>query len=85
MKEKYINFGNMVRSKLGMQCQYASRFLHGKIEGWPNLAEGLRIKGEPINNYHSVKIHKDDVEEFLRRYNEYFDYVVKSAEGVKHV
>lgn len=71
MNEEYINFGIVARSKMGLLCQYASRYLHGKIEGYPNLAEGLRIQGDPINNYYSVKIHKDDVEEFVWRYKEY--------------
>jgi len=68
---EYINFGDMVRKRTGVQCQYMSRYLHGCIDGWPNLAVGLRIKGEPINHYYSVLIHKDDVEEFLNRYNKY--------------
>jgi len=31
------------------------------------LGDGLRFKGN-TNNYHSLKIHKDDVEEFVWRY-----------------
>jgi len=63
----YVNFGDITRKKLGIQCQYASRYVHGKIEGWPYLGKDLRFKNDPINDYHSLQIHKDDVEEFVRR------------------
>lgn len=62
----YLNFGDLVRCKLGLQCQYASRYVDGKIEGWDNLGEGLRFKGN-TNNWHSLRIHKDDAYEFLKR------------------
>ena len=54
----------------GMQAQYASRYIDGAIPGWPNLGEGLRFKGE-ASNYYSVKIHKDDIEEFVKRVRDY--------------
>ena len=47
-----------------MQAQYASRHISGLDR--PKLAEGLRIEGDP-GDYHSLKIDKDDAEEFLRR------------------
>jgi hypothetical protein len=67
---EYLDFGNLVREKLGMQCQYASRYLDGTIEGYPRLGEGLRIAGS-LDMYHSLLIHRDDADEFLRRMTEY--------------
>lgn len=63
----YVDFGNMARERLGIQCQYASRYVDGRIPGWPNLGKGLRFQGSPTD-YHFLKIHQDDVEEFVRRY-----------------
>lgn len=31
---------------------------------------GLRFRGDP-RDYHSVRIHKGDVDEFVKRYKEY--------------
>jgi len=63
----FVNFGDVVaRGKFGMQCQYVSRYVDGVIPGWANLGKGLRFQGSAAN-YHSLKIHKDDVEEFVRR------------------
>ena len=79
---EYVNFGDVVaRGKLGMPCQYISRYLHGKIEGWPNLAKGLRIKGDPVNMFHFVTMHKDDVDEFAKRYREYIERAVASGKS----
>jgi hypothetical protein len=67
---EYVDFGDVSRGRLGQQCQYGSRYIDGRIEGYPNLGEGLRFQGRP-ENYHSFKIHRDDVEEFVRRYEAY--------------
>lgn len=67
----FVNFGDVVaRGRLRQQCQYASRYVDGKIEGYPNLGNGLRFKGDS-GNYHSLRIHGDDVDEFVRRVEEY--------------
>ncbi len=72
MEDKdYVNFGDVARGRLHQQCQYASRYINGEIEGYPNLGEGLRFKGNPLTDYHSVLIHKDDVEEFIARYEDH--------------
>ena len=72
---EYIDFGDVSREQLGQQCQYGSRYITGVIDGWPNLGEGLRFTGFDddghVNNYHAMKIHRDDVDEFVRRVNEY--------------
>lgn len=66
----YSPFGDFCRSRLGQQCQYGSRYIDGRLEGYPNLGEGLRFKGDP-SDYHFVRIHRDDMDEFERRYKEY--------------
>ncbi len=67
----FVNFGDVVaRRRLCKQCQYASRYVDGRIEGYPNLGRGLRFQGS-VDNYHTLKIHKDDVDEFVRRIREY--------------
>jgi len=68
--EGFVFFGDIARKFLNSQCQYASRYIDGAIEGYPKLGDDLRFKGE-THNYHNIKIHKDDVAEFIRRYKEY--------------
>lgn len=41
----YVDFGDMVREHLHMQCQYASRYIHGKVPGYPGVLSDLRIYG----------------------------------------
>ena len=64
--DPFINFGAIARDKLLMQCQYASRYLTDDFEGYPNFSEGIRIQGDRAD-YHSIKIHKDDVMKFVVR------------------
>jgi hypothetical protein len=70
---EYINFGDVARQQCHEQCQYASRYLVG-WKDWPDLGAGLRYQGE-IGDYHSIVIHRDDVEEFVRRYHEHMSTV----------
>jgi hypothetical protein len=63
----FVNFGDLAREQLGEQAQYASRYIDGRIPGYPNLGHGLRFEGDPAD-YHDVRIHRDDVEEFVRRW-----------------
>lgn len=65
----YLNFGDFARAIMGLQCQYAARYVDGKLDGWPNLGKGLRFIGN-TNNYHSLRIHKKDADEFLKRHKE---------------
>lgn len=67
----YSLFGDFCRSRLGQQCQYGSRYITGRIEGYPALGEGLRFQNEDSGNYHSIRIHRDDMDEFERRYRAY--------------
>jgi hypothetical protein len=63
----YVHFGDVALRQCGEQCQYVSRYVDGRIAGYPNLGKGLRFIGKP-SDYHDLRIHKDDVEEFVRRY-----------------
>ena len=65
----FIPFGHMVRQRLNEQAQYASRYVNGR-SGFPALGSGLRFLGDPAD-YHALCIHRDDVEEFLRRVEEH--------------
>ena len=73
--DDYVNFGNVSRGRLGLQCQYGSQYINGSC-GRVNLGNGLRFKNVDSYNYHSLKIHKDDVERFVKRYMYYQKRVV---------
>jgi len=62
----FVNFGDIARGELRQQSQYASRYVNGEIRGYPNLGEGLRFEGDPLD-YHSLRIHKDDITRFVER------------------
>lgn len=64
---EFVSLGDVCRNSLGMQCQYGSRYADKKWEKeYPFCGEGLRITGES-RAYHSMKIHRDDVAEFVSR------------------
>lgn len=65
MNKDYVNFGDFVRKEIG-SCQEYSRYVDGAIEGYDNLGKGLRFEGN-TNSYHSLKIHKNDAGEFVKR------------------
>ena len=79
-EEGYVDFGDVSRQQLDLQCQYGSRYIDGYIDGWPSLSKGLSNIGFDIhgcvNNYHAMKIHRDDVEEFVRRVKKYNESIV---------
>ncbi len=66
----FICFGDLSRNEMGQQCQYGSRYVNSGMDDYPNLAEGLRIEGDPLN-HHSLRIHVDDVPTFMKRYREH--------------
>jgi hypothetical protein len=66
---EYVDFGEVARGRLGQQCQYVSRYVSG-VCGWPVLSAGLRFLGDP-HYYHGLRIHRDDVDEFVRRIEEH--------------
>ena len=66
----FVNFGDVARSLLNQQSQYASRYVDGQLDGRPNLGKDLRFEGSPMD-YHDLKIHKDDIQEFVDRVKQY--------------
>jgi hypothetical protein len=64
----YTQFGPVARHKIGIQAQYASRYIDG-LNDYLALGKGLRFRNWPNAgmNYHSIEIHRDDVDEFVRR------------------
>lgn len=69
MSDGLVLLGDVARKRLGMQCQYASRYVDGR-HGSPNLGAGLRFEGNPAD-YHALRIAEGDVEEFVRRVQEH--------------
>ena len=69
---KYIDFGDFSRHHLGLSCQQGSKYVDGVIDNYPELGQGLRFLGDN-HNYHSLKIHKDDVQTFMNRFNDYME------------
>jgi hypothetical protein len=57
----YIPFGPVARGKLRDQAQYARHWLKD-----PEVGKDIRWIGD-FSNYHSLKIHKDDVAELEKR------------------
>lgn len=73
--EGYVNLGDVSRNVFGRQAQYGNRFFDKKMADAmkiPYIGEGLRILGT-TSNYHAMKIHKDDIEEAIRRYENRYE------------
>lgn len=68
-KDGMVEFGEVARNVLHQQCQYASYYVSG-LHGTPILTADLRIDGN-AGDYHSLRIHQDDVITFVRRVNDY--------------
>jgi hypothetical protein len=68
--EDYINFGDFCRSEMGMQSQYGYYAFAG-LTSYPILGKGLRTRCLRDGDYHTLRIHKDDAQEFKRRYDRY--------------
>lgn len=63
--EAFVPLGDVARGRLGEQCQYIAPLVAGTGR-LPALGEGLRVRGT-VADYHSMRIHRDDVEEFVSR------------------
>ena len=70
-EEGFVLFGPVARSRLQEQCQYASRLITGRLDGYPALGADLRFKNLGSGSYHNIRIHADDVETFVGRYKAY--------------
>lgn len=68
MDINYVDFGDISLKYFGMFGRFGSRYING-INGRPCLGYDLRFIGNDDDCY-SWQIHKDDVEEFNRRFVE---------------
>lgn len=66
----FVRFDDVSRWLLHTQTQYGSRYIDGSGGERPALGDGLRVKGD-IDEIYSLEIHKDDVNEFVRRVEAY--------------
>lgn len=76
-KDGFIKLSDISRGLLGRQTQYISRLIDGTDPEYPNLGESLKLsnvfkEGKGTGNYYDYKIHKDDVEELVKRIKEYY-------------
>lgn len=62
----------VLRSLLGRQSQYLANHFSDYGSSGPHFDEGLRVSVPSNGMYHSIRIHADDVEEFVRRYYEVY-------------
>ena len=66
----FVELGDISRSLLKMQGQYGARYADDSDHDYPNFGHDLRIKGD-AGNYHDMKIHAGDIEEFVNKVNEF--------------
>ena len=70
-REGFVSFGVISHGLMNKQSQYARRYLNEKFsDEYPYLGEDIRLKGD-LDDYHAFRIHKDDIEEFVERYEKY--------------
>jgi hypothetical protein len=65
----YAEFGAVARERCHEQCQYPAHYLF-RDERYPHLGEGLRTLGN-LTKHDFSKLHIDDVETFVTRYEEH--------------
>lgn len=70
LEKNYVQFGKMGLPGVNMQTQYSSRYLEGTA-GYPDLGDDIRIAGNPNLDYHSLKIHEEDIPLFAQRIVDY--------------
>ncbi len=77
--EGFVKMSDIARKLLGgRQTQYISRFVDGLDADYENLGEGLKLKnvfdkeGKGTGSYHDYMLHKDDVDEFVKRVKSYY-------------
>lgn len=60
---EWVDLGDVCRGRLSQQAQYGCRWSE-------SVGKGLRYQGD-MRDYHAMKIHRDDVEEFVARVETY--------------
>lgn len=71
--EGFVSVGTFATTELKRQSKNVAAFLDGDEGSNPdaNLGEDLRFKGYS-GNYSSMKIHIDDLEEFVKRVRDFY-------------
>ena len=70
METDYVLVGDICRNRMGQQCQYGARYLDPLCApDGQYVGSGLRIIGA-CSDYHQMRIHKDDVETFIQRWED---------------
>ena len=64
--DPYDSYPDLCHSRLGTTSQVGAYYVGGSGDGYPDLSEGCQFKGSRAM-YHSLKIHRDDVETFVAR------------------
>src|SRR3989338_5286644 len=77
--EGFVKLGDVTRGLLGRQTQYISRFIDNTDSEYPNFVNSLKFKNvfkegqeKGSGNYYDYKIHKDSIEEFVKRVKNYY-------------
>ena len=72
-KEGFIFIGDFATQELKRQSKSVASFLDGEegLEPEINFGTGLKFKGTS-GNYSDMKIHIDDLEEFIKRVRNYY-------------
>ena len=72
-KEGFVYVGDFSTQELKRQSKSVASFLDGEegMEPNINLGLGIRFKGSS-GNYSDMKVHVDDLEEFIKRVRKYY-------------
>lgn len=72
-KEGFVYVGDFSTQELKRQSKSVASFLDGEEGTEPdiNLGNGIRFKGSS-GNYSDMKVHVDDLEEFIKRVRNYY-------------
>ena len=72
-KDGFVYVGDFAIQELKRQSKSVASFLDGEEGTEPdiNLGNGIRFKGSS-GNYSDMKVHVDDLEEFIKRVRNYY-------------
>ena len=72
-KDGFVYVGDFSTQELRRQSKSVAAFLDGEEGAEPgtNLGNGIRFKGSS-GNYSDMKVHIDDLEEFIERVRNYY-------------
>ena len=63
--DPYISYPDLCHRRLGTTSQVGAYYVGG-LDPYPDLSDGIRFQGDR-GMYHSLRIHRDDVERFVAR------------------